>query len=82
MAIRLSHNCSNCDHLLEGGVCGKHKVLVNTHYTCDSFEMKASLKDERNCVTCARYEADDCANPSKAAPGMLCAAWAPQAAKA
>ena len=79
MAIRLAHNCSNCDNLMEGNLWAKHKVIVNTHYTCDSFEMKAALKDERNCVTCARYENTDCANPDKAAPGMLCASWAPEA---
>lgn len=79
MAIRLAHNCSNCDQLKEGNFCTKHNVHVNTHYTCDSFEMKASLKDERNCVTCSRYEKSDCANPEKSAPGMLCASWAPQA---
>ncbi|MFT5892126.1 MAG: hypothetical protein ACI9Y7_002235, partial [Dokdonia sp.] len=55
MAIRLAHNCSNCDQLKEGNLCAKHNVQVSTHYTCDSFEMKALLKDERNCVTCSRY---------------------------
>jgi hypothetical protein len=44
--------------------------------------MKAQLQDDRHCVTCARYEETDCANPDKAAPGMLCAAWAPQQANA
>lgn len=77
MAIRLANNCSNCDHLMDGNVCSKHKVMVNTHYTCDHFEMK--VQDERNCVTCTRYEESDCANPTKAAPGMLCGSWAPQA---
>ena len=79
MAIRLAHNCTNCDNLMDANLCAKHKVLVSDHYTCDSFEMKGKLKDERNCVTCLRYEESDCANPSKAAPGMLCATWAPQA---
>lgn len=79
MAIRLAHNCVNCDNLGEGNVCDVHKVMVNTHYTCDSFEMKAALKNDRNCGSCVRYEESDCANPAKAAPGMLCGAWAPQA---
>ena len=78
MAIRLANNCSNCDNLMIGDVCSIHKVMVNTHYTCDSFEMKALLKDDRNCVTCARYQETDCSNPEKAAPGMLCVTWAPQ----
>ncbi|EPR67648.1 hypothetical protein ADICYQ_3288 [Cyclobacterium qasimii M12-11B] len=44
--------------------------------------MKAALKDNRNCDSCLRYETDDCANPQKAAPGMLCSHWAPQSANA
>ncbi|MDT0554699.1 hypothetical protein [Patiriisocius hiemis] len=76
MAIRLANNCSNCENLLDGNLCTKHKVIVNAHYTCNNFEMKSL--DERNCVTCSRYEESDCANPTKAAPGMLCASWAPQ----
>lgn len=67
---------------MKGEVCAIHKVMVNNHYTCDSFEMKSQLKDDRNCVTCVRYNESDCANPEKAAPGMLCAAWAPQRADA
>ncbi len=78
MAITLAHNCSNCDQLKDGNFCKTHKVHVSAKYTCDSFDMKASLKDDRNCVTCSRYEESDCANPTKAAPGMLCASWAPQ----
>lgn len=79
MAIRLTHNYSNFDQLKERNFCAKHNVQVNTHYACDSFKMKASLKDERNCVTFSLYEKSDCANPEKSALGMLCAAWAPQA---
>ena len=79
MAIRLANNCENCENLAPNNTCSKHHVQVNNRYTCDSFEMKASLKDDRNCITCMRYEGDNCANPTKAAPGMLCASWAPQA---
>lgn len=79
MAIKLAHNCINCDQLKDDNYCNKHQVNVNSAYTCDSFEMKAALKDDRNCVTCKRYEESDCANPKTAAPGMLCASWAPQA---
>ena len=77
MAIKLAHNCSNCSQFTEGNYCSKHKVHISAKYTCDSFEMRAALKDERNCVSCTHYEESDCANPSKAAPGMLCASWAP-----
>lgn len=79
MAIKLAHNCVNCDQLRDGNYCKKHKVNVSAQYTCDSFKMKAALKDDRNCVTCIRFEKEDCANPTTAAPGMLCASWAPQA---
>lgn len=79
MAITLAHNCANCDQLKNGNFCKKHEVHVSAQYTCDSFEMKASLKDERSCTSCSRFENTDCANPSKAAPSMLCGSWAPPA---
>ena len=56
--------------------------MVSRIYTCDSFKMQEALKDNRNCVTCVRYEESGCANPEKAAPGMLCSHWAPQNAQA
>lgn len=82
MSIRLANNCINCENLVEGSVCKVHGVKVSHSYTCDTFEMKAALKDDRNCVTCVRYETSDCANPQKAAPDMLCSHWAPQNASA
>ena len=78
MVIRLANNCSNCGNISEGSVCGIHDVKVNQNYTCDAFTMKASLRDDRNCVTCLRYKTDSCANPQKAAAGMLCSQWAPK----
>ena len=78
MAIKLAHNCVNCDQFKNGNFCKKHEVHISAQYTCDSFEMKAVLKDDRSCVTCTRFEGDDCANPIAASPGMLCASWAPQ----
>ncbi|UZO82341.1 hypothetical protein NBT05_07655 [Aquimarina sp. ERC-38] len=82
MAIRLGNSCENCENLNENSTCRVHGVKVSSSYTCDSFDMKLSLKDDRNCVTCVRYETSDCANPQKAAPGMLCSHWAPQNAMA
>ncbi|WP_025741767.1 hypothetical protein [Aquimarina pacifica] len=78
MAIRLGNGCSNCANLKDNNLCGIHGVKVTSSYTCDSFEMKAVLKDDRNCETCLRYETSDCSNPQKAAPHMLCSHWAPQ----
>lgn len=83
MAIRLGNSCTNCKNLLATQICKKHGVMVNANYTCDQFEMKASLKrDPKNCDNCARYETPSCANPEKATPGMLCAHWAPLEARA
>ncbi|MEM6842251.1 MAG: hypothetical protein AAF944_11485 [Bacteroidota bacterium] len=82
MAIRLGNNCVNCDHLMSDQMCKVHGVKVGSHYTCDSFDMKAELADMRDCTTCIRFEQDDCANPGKAAPGMMCAVWAPQSISA
>ena len=78
MAIRLANNCNNCENMRSDGMCTVHGVKVGPNYACDVFTMKASLRDERNCLTCVHHETDDCANPEKAAPGMLCSQWGPQ----
>ncbi|MEM7086078.1 MAG: hypothetical protein AAF489_07840 [Bacteroidota bacterium] len=82
MAIRLGNSCDNCENLLEHNQCNVHGVNVSSGYTCDSFEMKTSLKNDSNCTTCFRFEGPSCANPKKAAPNMLCSHWAPQNAQA
>jgi hypothetical protein len=78
MAIRMGNSCVNCENLMGDHKCSVHGVKVKEQYTCDSFDMKASLKDDRNCTTCLRYQTTDCANPEKAAPNMLCSHWAPE----
>lgn len=78
MAIRLANNCNNCTNMANGSVCNVHGVKVSENYTCDAFEMKANLQDDRDCLNCIRYEGDNCANPEKAAKGMMCLSWAPQ----
>lgn len=82
MSIRLGNSCNNCENLTDAMMCKVHLVKVNNSYTCDSFEMKAVLKNDPNCTTCARYQGPTCANPQKAAPDMLCSHWAPQNATA
>lgn len=78
MAIRLGNSCVNCENLTATETCKVHGVKVSNSYTCDSFEMKASLKNDINCGTCFHHEASTCANPQKAAPNMSCSHWAPQ----
>lgn len=82
MAIRIGNSCVNCENLSANEICGVHKVKVSNSYTCDSFEMKATLKNDPNCATCLHYEKTDCANPQKASIGMSCSHWAPQAGRA
>ena len=78
MSIRLGNSCLNCEKF-KNEYCMKHETSVSAQHTCDSFKMIAALKDEPNCLNCARYQNPTCANPQKAAPGMLCNHWAPQA---
>ena len=82
MSIRIGNSCSNCESLQSNNVCDVHMVLVNPTYTCNSFNMKATIKNDPSCVSCIRYEAPTCANPKKAAPKMSCSQWAPQSAVA
>jgi hypothetical protein len=44
--------------------------------------MQVALKNDPNCETCSRFNKKSCANPQKAAPGMLCSHWAPLHAEA
>ena len=57
MSIRIGNSCSNCEHLTQSNTCSVHLVSVNPMYTCNSFVMKESIKNDRNCITCVRYEA-------------------------
>lgn len=77
MAIKLGNSCINCENLSAKSVCTHHKVTVSDSYTCDSFEMKMELKDNRSCVTCLHFEHSTCYNLETAATGMLCSHWAP-----
>jgi CBS domain containing-hemolysin-like protein len=38
----------NCENLSTNEICKVHGVKVSTSYTCDSFEMKAALKNDPN----------------------------------
>jgi len=78
MSIRLGNSCVNCERF-KNNFCAKHETSVGEQHTCDSFKMKAAIKNEPNCLNCGRYQSPTCANPQKAAPGMLCNHWAPQA---
>ena len=82
MSIRIGNSCGNCDNLTNNHQCGVHEVQVSESYTCDSFEMKVALKNDPNCSSCSRFEKASCANPQKAAAGMLCSKWAPENAQA
>jgi hypothetical protein len=82
MSIRIGNSCVNCEKLEMNNMCKLHKVKVSTSYTCDSFSIKAALKDDPNCGTCAKFETSTCANPTKASKGMLCSHWAPLNAQA
>ena len=79
MAIRLSSNCTNCAELSPAVMCNVHKVKVSENYTCNSFTLKTSLNIETDCTSCARFNAESCAHPSKASEGMSCSSWAPVA---
>ncbi|XLS30288.1 hypothetical protein ACJD0Z_05520 [Flavobacteriaceae bacterium M23B6Z8] len=82
MAIRLGNSCANCENLLQDHICMVHGIKVDSHYTCDKFNLKSELANSRDCTTCVRFEREDCANPQKAAPSMMCSVWAPQNANA
>ena len=79
MSIRLSSSCSHCEALSEKSICMVHEVKVNENYVCDKFSLQSQLINLRHCKTCARYQSESCTHPLKAAEGMLCSSWAPQA---
>ncbi|THD65841.1 hypothetical protein E7Z59_14775 [Robertkochia marina] len=79
MAIRLASNCTNCSNLKNDSLCTLHNIPVTGRHTCDSFMMRAEVKNVMQCLTCIRYHKEDCPHPKQAAPEMLCADWAPKA---
>lgn len=79
MSIRLATNCTNCVNFQNDNTCAQHHIKVSERHTCDSFTMKASLKDNMNCGTCTRYNTSSCPHPQKASAEMLCTSWAPKA---
>lgn len=79
MSIRLVNGCVNCQNLSTDNQCTIHKTVVEKIHTCDSFDMRASLKDEVDCGTCSKFNMPTCPNSAHAASGMLCNSYAPKA---
>jgi hypothetical protein len=79
MAIRLANSCAHCEALSAQHQCKVHDIKVDENYVCDHFSFNPSLSTVRHCGSCARHKTDTCAHPQKAAQGMLCSSWAPQA---
>ena len=79
MPIRLASNCTHCESLETTNFCSFHNIKVNANYTCDRFSLVPKLDHERQCSNCARHQTDSCAHPEKAAEGMMCSSYAPQA---
>lgn len=78
MAIRLVNGCINCQNLAANNICKIHEAKVENIHTCDSFDMRVSLKKEVTCLSCTKYFTSKCPNQAKAAPEMLCNEWAPK----
>ncbi|WP_224483687.1 hypothetical protein [Robertkochia aurantiaca] len=79
MAIRLANNCTNCVNFKDDNMCAQHHIPVSARHTCDSFTMRADIKNIMQCSTCSRYGKSDCTHPKQASPEMLCSDWAPEA---
>lgn len=79
MSIRLVNGCVNCQNLAAGHECTVHHTIVEDKHTCDSFDMRVSLKDELDCMNCVKFNTENCPHPAHAAADMMCNAWAPKA---
>ncbi|MBV7440337.1 hypothetical protein KRX57_02815 [Weeksellaceae bacterium TAE3-ERU29] len=79
MSIRLVNGCVNCENLANDNTCKVHHEKVKEIHTCDSFDMRVSLKDEVECGTCIKFSTPRCPNQANAVHGMLCNEWAPKA---
>lgn len=78
MSIRLVNGCVNCENLSEN-TCTVHKATVKDIHTCDSFDMRVSLREEIECGTCSKFNMPNCPNQANASQGMLCNEYAPKA---
>lgn len=79
MAIRLVNGCVNCENLTAESICKVYETKVENKHTCDSFDMRMSLKGEVDCLSCSKFNSVKCPNQNKAAAHMLCNEWTPQA---
>lgn len=77
MAIRLVNGCVNCQNLTSDNMCKVYEIKVENKHTCDSFNMRASLKGEVDCMSCSKLHSVKCPNALNAAAGMLCNEWTP-----
>lgn len=78
MAISLGNSCINCANLVLNDNCKVHGVQVRQNYTCERFEIKASLNNDASCDSCAKFGNSSCAHPAQAKSGVLCSSWAPE----
>ncbi|MBX2845062.1 MAG: hypothetical protein KTR13_02525 [Saprospiraceae bacterium] len=77
--IHLANNCGNCGSLQTNSTCGVHQVQVSQDLTCNQFNMRESLIPGMDCTSCGRKDDGSCPHPGKAAAGMRCHMWAPNA---
>ena len=82
MAIRSVNGCVNCENLTEDNVCKVYKVKVEAKLTCDSFNMRPTLKGGIDCLSCSKFNTAKCVNKDHAAEGMLCNEWTPSVIEA
>lgn len=76
MSLQTVSSCMNCANLMQDFQCGKHHTAVELLNSCEDHSAKASLHKSSSCSNCVKFGKANCANPTGAAPGMLCFAWA------
>ncbi len=80
MKISLASCCANCEHFLNGQLCGVQEVVVSENQVCEAYEFKAVLHREDDCLKCSKFQTNNCAHPQKASEGIMCTVWYPRAA--
>lgn len=78
MNVKLANCCGNCEHFINGQICGIHEFVVSENQVCEAYQFKAVLHREDDCLKCSKFQTLDCPHPNKASEGILCNVWYPR----
>ena len=75
MELRSINTCLNCENLLRGFMCSKHKQQVEINNVCESHAYTDSITKDSSCTNCSHFGKKSCSKPSESSSTMVCFDW-------